>query len=80
MWYHLFFISIALRCFPELNKSVQAIGAYKRGPFLQKKSQDLVTNITFRGIMYQLITILAEYGFNPDNDENEKSQKWNNLC
>ena len=35
-----------------------------------KKSQDLVTNITFRGIMYHLITILAEYGFNPDKEEN----------
>ena len=37
MWYHLFFISIALRCFQELSQSVQAIGAHKRGPFWQKK-------------------------------------------
>ena len=27
--------------------------------------------------MYQLITILAEYGFNPDKDD--KSQEWNNC-
>ena len=66
-----------LRSFASLYKELGHTKVDRFGATgTDKTNQDLISNLIFRGIMYELITILAEYGFNPDRDT--KSKEWNN--